>query len=434
MAVASAHIRSSTRCEQQRDSTPLGGAVRPIRAMPASADPPADLTLPSLDLRALVRRAAAPAAPPPPRPPAPRARPRRAAAPAALAAAAALAVVVAGGPLRAFADAIRRALDADPRWVVAGAVFELLSFGGYVALLWLVGSRSSKRLDLGASAQVTLGGAAATRLLPTGGVGGAALTIWAFRRAGLGARGATRTLLAFLVTLYSVFFGAVALSGGAIALGLVHADGPLALSAIPAAAATAGILGALALAARSRRRPAAIVADSGTGRLAAVRRALSDTPEAIGEGARDALALVRSLDPRLLGAIAWWGFDAAVLWAMLNAFGAPPPFAVVVLGYFVGQVANTIPIPGAVSGGMVGVLLAFGVEPDLALTSVLAYRAIAIWLPAPIGLATLGALRRTIGRWADEAHPPEPVAVAPAPPAAPRFAGPCPEAAIGMAA
>src|SRR3954447_1359582 len=235
MAVASTHIRSSARCEQQGDSTPLGGAVRPIRAMPASADTPADLTLPSLDVRALARRAAAPPAPPA-APPAP---------PAALAAAAALAVVVAGGPLHAFADAIRRALDADPRWVIAGAVFELLSFGGYVALLWLVGSRSTKRLDLGASAQVTLGGAAATRLLPTGGVGGAALTIWAFRRAGLGARGATRTLLAFLVTLYSVFFGAVALSGGAIALGLVHADGPLALSAIPAAAATAGILGAL---------------------------------------------------------------------------------------------------------------------------------------------------------------------------------------------
>ena len=72
---------------------------------------------------------------------------------------------------------------------------------------------------------------------------------------------------------------------------------------------------------------------------------------------------------------------------MLHALGAPPSLAVVVLAYFVGQVANTIPIPGAVSGGMVGVLLAFGVETDLALASVLAYRSVAIWLPAPIGLA-----------------------------------------------
>ena len=114
---------------------------------------------------------------------------------------------------------------------------------------------------------------------------------------------------------------------------------------------------------------------------------------------RDAIALVRSGDARLLGAPAWWAFDAAVLWAMLNALGAPPSLAVVVLAYFVGQVANTIPIPGAVSGGMVGVLLAFGVDADLALASVLAYRSVAIWLPAPIGLAALGGLRRTFARW-----------------------------------
>jgi hypothetical protein len=130
-----------------------------------------------------------------------------------------------------------------------------------------------------------------------------------------------------------------------------------------------------------------------------------NTPGTMGGAVRDALVLLRRGDVRLLGAPAWWAFDAAVLWAMLNAFGAPPAFAVVVLGYFVGQVANTIPIPGAVSGGMVGVLLAFGVEPDLALTSVLAYRAIAIWLPTPIGLAAIGGLRRTIARWGAEDAP-----------------------------
>src|SRR3954452_17870240 len=235
MSLVATRIRSGARCEEV-DSATLGGAVRQRAAMPASANTPPDFAIPALDVRALARRAAVPAL---------------------LAAVATAAIVIAGGPLQAFADAIGRALDADPRWVAAGAAFELTSFAGYVSLLWLVGSRATARLGFGPSGYVTLGGAAATRLLPTGGVGGAALTIWAFRRAGLGARGATRTLLAFLVTLYSVFFGAVAISGGAIALGLVHADGPLALSAIPAAAATAGILGALALAGRARRRAAA---------------------------------------------------------------------------------------------------------------------------------------------------------------------------------
>src|SRR3954447_16559137 len=390
MSLVATRIRSGARCEEV-DSATLGGAVRQRAAMPASANTPPDFAIPALDVRALARRAAVPAL---------------------LAAVATAAIVIAGGPLQAFADAIGRALDADPRWVAAGAAFELASFAGYVSLLWLVGSRATPRLGFRASGYVTLGGAAATRLLPTGGVGGAALTIWSFRRAGLGARGATRTLLTFLVLLYAVFLGAIAISGGAIALGFVHVDGPFALSAAPAAAAALAIAGGIALGARSRTlAPDAPAAASDTSRLARGRAAVGDTPAALGTGVRDAIALVRSGDIRLLGAIAWWGFDAAVLWAMLNALGAPPSLAVIVLGYFVGQVANTIPIPGAVSGGMVGGLLAFGVEPDLALASVLAYRAIAIWLPAPIGLAALNGLRRTTAAWSAEDAP----AGAPAP-------------------
>ncbi len=124
---------------------------------------------------------------------------------------------------------------------------------------------------------------------------------------------------------------------------------------------------------------------------------------------RDALGFLRSGDARLLGAPAWWAFDAAVLWATFHALGEPPALPVLAFAYFAGQVGNTLPLPGAVAGGMVGTLLAFGVAPDLALSSVLAYRAVAIWLPAPLGLAALGALRARVARWSSE----EPVAAAP---------------------
>jgi hypothetical protein len=142
--------------------------------------------------------------------------------------------------------------------------------------------------------------------------------------------------------------------------------------------------------------------------MARLRAGLAGTPATIGDGVRDALVLIRSGDPRLLGAPAWWGFDLAVLWTMLQALGTPPALTVVALGYFVGQVANTLPLPGAASGGMVGVLLAFGVEADLALASVLAYRAVAIWLPAPLGLAALGGLRRRVAAWSRDAAAPAP--------------------------
>jgi uncharacterized membrane protein YbhN (UPF0104 family) len=363
---------------------------------------PAEFALPQLDLRVLARRAAVPAA---------------------LVAIAAL-VVVGGGKLREFANALDRALTADWRWVVGAVVFEVLSFAGYVVLLWLVAGRETRRIDARRAVEVTLGGAAATRLLPTAGAGGAAMTLWSFRRAGMDKRASARTLLTFLVLLYAVFLGAIAISGSLIALGVIRTAGPLTLSAIPAVAAAGGI--AVGLALRLHRRGRA----PGDGALAvgpSHREQVGDSVLAVGPPHRahagdgvqpagrlrrgmrllgdatgDAIALLRTADPRLLGAVAWWLFDAAVLGAMLSAFGAAPAIPVLVLAYFVGQVGNALPIPGAVSGGILGVLLAFGVQPDLALVSVLAYRCVAIWLPAPVGLVALTSLRRTVARWASE--------------------------------
>src|SRR3954462_1203305 len=168
------------------------------------SEPPAELTLPALDLRVLARRAALPAA---------------------VAVAAVAVLVLAGGPLHAFTDALRRAVDADPRWVLAAVGFEIISFSGYIALLWLVRERATPRMDLRVSAQVTLAGAAVTRLLPTGGAGGVALTLWALRRTGMESRLATRTLLTFLVLLYAVFLLSIAVAGGLIAVGLGGGSG-----------------------------------------------------------------------------------------------------------------------------------------------------------------------------------------------------------------
>src|SRR4051812_11619139 len=200
-------LRHATRARETR------GLTHTVHTDPAPSAATADMTLPEFDLRATVRRAA-PAV--------------------AVLAAAITAVVVGGGPMHAFAHALNRALAADPRWVVAGAAFEIVSFTGYVLLLWAVAGRATARIDARRALEVTLSGAAATRLLPTAGAGGAALPPWALRRTGLGARQAARTLLTFLVLLYAVFLGAIAVSGTLTALG---GEGPLTLSALPAAVA-----------------------------------------------------------------------------------------------------------------------------------------------------------------------------------------------------
>jgi uncharacterized protein (TIRG00374 family) len=80
------------------------------------------------------------------------------------------------------------------------------------------------------------------------------------------------------------------------------------------------------------------------------------------------------------------------------------------MAYFVGTLANMLPLPGGiggVEGGMIGAFIAFHVQPDLAVAAVLAYRLYAFWLPTIPGAIAYLQLRRTpIG-----AHQP-PVAVA----------------------
>ena len=296
--------------------------------MPANQTIP-EISLPALDVRALLRRAALPAA---------------------LACAALATVLLAGGHVHAIAAVLQRGFGQAPGWVAISIVLEGASLAAYVWLLSLVAGRATPRIGTRESAQITLAGAAATRLLPTAGAGGAALTVWALRRTGLAPRSAARTLLAFMVVLYAVFLGSIVVAGGVLTLGLVHSRGPLALSAIPAVAALLA----------DRTRAAARVSDPRRrGRLHARRPRHSAL--AAGRGARlsarpsaTPAGSVRSGDPRLVGAIGYWAFDAAVLWAMLRAFGAAPPLAVVVLAYFVGQVSNTVPLPGSVSGGMTG--------------------------------------------------------------------------------
>ena len=163
-----------------------------------------------------------------------RALARRLVVPALLAAAAVVGVLLLGGRIHVFADALRRGLSVSPVWVIVGVAFECVSLAGYVALLALVAGRATGRVGTRESAQITFAGAAATRLLPTAGAGGAALALYAFRRAGLKPAAAARTLLVFLVLLYSVFLASIAVSGTALALGLVRGDGPAALSLPPA--------------------------------------------------------------------------------------------------------------------------------------------------------------------------------------------------------
>ncbi len=296
-----------------------------------------------------------------------------------------------------------RLQQGDVWWLGIAAVLEVLSFACYMALFRAVFVRGRTRIGWRECYEITMAGLAATRLFAAGGAGGVALTAWALNRSGMGPRTVACRLIAFLVLLYGVYMGMFVICGVGLYLGLFAGQAPFALTIVPA------IFGAIVIALflSISLLPADFdrlvghwtTGDHWIGRAA---RWLAAAPATVGSAVRTAIALVRSRDPQVLGALGWWGFDIATLWACFHAFGTAPPQAVIVMAYFIGMLGNALPLPGGiggVDGGMIGAFTAFGVDFELAVVAVLAYRAFAFWLPTLPGAIAYVQLRHTVQHW-----------------------------------
>jgi len=305
------------------------------------------------------------------------------------------------------ATTVHRIERGDTWWIVIGVLLELASFAGYIFLFRavFVGGEGSVpgRIGWRESYEITMAGLAATRLFAAGGAGGIALTAWALRRSGMEPRVVAARMVAFMVLLYTVYAASMLIDGIGLATGLFPGGGSFAITAVPAIVAFVlfAVVGALALLPGDIERRLAALAP-GSGRLRHFVTRLATVPALAATGVRGAIELIRSRDPGLLGALAWWGFDISVLWAMFHAFGEPPPFTVIWMAYFVGMLGNLLPLPGGlggVEGGMIGAFAAFGVNLELAVLAVLSYRAISFWLPTVPGAVAYFQLRRTVSRW-----------------------------------
>jgi uncharacterized membrane protein YbhN (UPF0104 family) len=167
----------------------------------------------------------------------------------------------------------------------------------------------------------------------------------------------------------------------------------------PAAAAVLAIVGALAIGRLAGRLHSRYEPErGGTKRVAALG--------AIADGVNEALVLLREHDRQLIaGAIGYLAFDVMILWATFHAFGSSPDLAIIWIAYLIGELGGLLPVPGGIGGvdlGLVGTLALYGVGVTAATAAVLAYRAIALWVPALFGAAAFVALRRTLRTEADQ--------------------------------
>jgi hypothetical protein len=203
--------------------------------------------------------------------------------------------------------------------------------------------------------------------------------------------------------LYGVYMSALVIGGIGLYTGVLPGKAPFAITILPAifGAGVILLLTSMTLLPADIERLVAARA-TGHGIIGRVAKRVATAPQSAAAGVRTAVALMRTGDPMLLGAPAWWGFDIATLWACFHAFGYSPHKGVIVMAYFVGWIANALPLPGGiggVEGGLIGAFTAFGVSFQAAVVAVLAYRAFSFWLPTLPGAVAYFQLRGTVHRW-----------------------------------
>jgi uncharacterized protein (TIRG00374 family) len=308
-----------------------------------------------------------------------------------------------------FEDGLQKLGDGDRVWLGIAFAFGIVMFASYVALFrGIVGERV--KLTWGESYEVTMAGLAATRLFSAGGAGGIVLTYWALRKACMPRRETAARMVAFLVLLYSVYMVTLVVNGILLRAGVFSGPAPAGLTIVPAAFAGGVIVIFLLVAlvpGDLERRFSGASQEQRWGRIA---RRLATVPSTASVGIRDALAFVREPSRggiAIAGAIGFWAAQIGILWAAFHAFGAHVPLAVIVQGFFVGMIANLLPLPGGVGGvdaGMIGAFALFdlGIGGGTIFAAVLTYRLIAFWLPLIPGVIAFFQLRRTVQRWEQE--------------------------------
>jgi uncharacterized membrane protein YbhN (UPF0104 family) len=281
---------------------------------------------------------------------------------------------------------------ARPGWIALAVAFEALSGVSYVLMFRPI---FCEHMPWRTSWEISWSELAMGSLVPASGAGGLALGAWILHEGGMPAERIARRSVAFFLVKSSVNFVAVAVLGAVMAVGLVGPHLSLWLTALPAAASVAAIALVLAIPRLGPGDPA----EPGAGRA---RRGTASARVALVNGIAEAVEIVRSRDGLVLfGALGYWAWDNAVLWATFHAFGSSPAISIVLMGYLIGQLGGLLPLPGGlggIDGGLFGTLVVYGTPLATTAAAILAYRVILFWLPLVIGGVAFASLRRGLNR------------------------------------
>jgi MFS family permease len=295
---------------------------------------------------------------------------------------------------------LRQALGSLERahwqWVVAALALETISEIGFVTS-WRAIVDPDNRLcregrRTGAlAAWAQLGGGT---LVPGGSLGGPGVGAWIMHRFGMPPKliAERQFNLSFLNTAVDAI--ALVIFGVGLATGILAGRHELSLTLLPAAIAAIGVALALLIAhgVASHAQRLAPRHPKIAGLLTAIADAVNDTERLLFHAGRS---------KAVLGAQVYLWFDVLVLSIALVAVHSHPvpAFAVIVMAYIIGALGGSLPLPASIGtiGGIVGMLIVFGVAHTPAIAAVLVYEAIGLLVPLVGGAIAYLLLRRHLG-------------------------------------
>jgi uncharacterized protein (TIRG00374 family) len=281
---------------------------------------------------------------------------------------------------------------AQPGWIAVAVAFEALSGMSYVLMFRPIFCR---HMPWRTTFEISWSELAMGSIVPASGAGGLALGAWILHEGGMKADQIARRSVAFFLIKSSVNFVAVAIIGTLMAVGLLGPDLSLWLTALPAA-------GALLVIAAVRIVPRFGVGEAVPADAGRMRRLIRETRKALVRGTSEAVEIIRSHDALvILGAVGYWAWDNAALWATFKAFGYSPSLGVILMGYLIGQLGGLLPLPGGlggIDGGLIATFIVYGAPAAATAAAVLVYRVILFWLPLIAGAIAFGSLRRGLNR------------------------------------
>lgn len=275
-------------------------------------------------------------------------------------------------------------------WLAAEIVLELIACACYALLFHGVFSHGAYRLSHVRSAQIAVGELGAFVVTPTG-AGGPALRIWALLRLGMPFR-----IQMVRTVIHAVIFNVpYVLAALLLGLSVVFGVGSLHARVILALAPLGLVIGSIllaGLAATFSRRQRGVPRS----RSAQIGR---DIVDAIPQGLRELPGRLRELRLSLFS-IGYWAGDCGALVVAFHTVHGSAPIAVIALAYMLGQLGNSVPLPGgvgAVEPAMLGVLASSGVNLGLGAAAVVMYRLVSLGLQAVLGTVAVATLIQALG-------------------------------------